>query len=156
MDARSVMVHSPIKQTPTAMKQRFLQAFFIVFAISSFFGGVSLAADSSPAVSKKAATSPESGKTVSKDISKPGVWSKFEMLSFTDRVVFRDTMAGLTGVGYEPLVVRKQIVEGVNYEFFCNARAVYPGTDWHPAMVLIYKPLKGNAVIKKISKIDGR
>ncbi len=65
-------------------------------------------------------------------------------------------MAGLTGVGYGPLAVRKQVVEGMNYEFFCNARVVYPGTDWHPAMVLIYKPLKGNAVIKKISKIEGR
>lgn len=138
------------------MKQGFLQAFVIVFAISSFFGGASLAADSSPAVSRKAVINPESGKTVPKDVSKPGGWSKFEMLSFTDRAVFKATMAGLTGVGYEPLAVRKQVVEGMNYEFFCNARVVYPGTDWHPAMVLIYKPLKGNAVIKKISKIEGR
>ncbi|UWX57981.1 hypothetical protein NY406_01520 [Chlorobaculum sp. MV4-Y] len=138
------------------MKQRFVPALIIVLAMSGFFSGASVAADSSPAVPKKAATTPESGKTVAKDVPKPGGWSRFELLSSTDRAVFKETMAGLTGVGYEPLAVRKQAVEGVNYEFFCNARAVYPGTDWHPAMVMIYKPLKGNAVIKKISKIDVR
>ncbi|RXK88729.1 hypothetical protein EST62_01730 [Chlorobaculum sp. 24CR] len=90
---------------------------------------------------------------VAKEVAKPGGWSKFEMLLSPDRAVFKETMAGLAGVGYEPLVVRKQVVAGMNYEFFCNARVVYPGTDWYPAMVLIYKPLNGNAVIRKISKI---
>lgn len=135
------------------MKQRFVPALVIALAMSGFFSSASLAADSSPAAPKKVATAPASGKTVVKDVSKPGGWSRFELLSPADRVVFKETMAGLAGVGYEPLVVRKQVVAGMNYEFFCNARVVYPGADWYPAMVVIYKPLKGAAVIKKISKI---
>ncbi|WP_245153393.1 hypothetical protein [Chlorobaculum sp. 24CR] len=135
------------------MKQRFVPALVIVLAMSVFFSSASFAADSSPAVSKKAVTSPASAKMVAKEVAKPGGWSKFEMLLSPDRAVFKETMAGLAGVGYEPLVVRKQVVAGMNYEFFCNARVVYPGTDWYPAMVLIYKPLNGNAVIRKISKI---
>jgi hypothetical protein len=135
------------------MKQRFVPALVIVLAMSGFFSGASFAADSSPAVPKKAATTPASAKMVVKEVSKPGGWSRFELLSSADRAVFKETMAGLAGVGYEPLVVRKQVVAGMNYEFFCNARVVYPGTDWYPAMVLIYKPLNGNAVIRKISKV---
>jgi hypothetical protein len=133
------------------MKQRFFPALVIVLGLSGFLWSTSFAADSSAPVSRKAAPAPE--KKVVKEVPKAGGWSKFEMLSATDRAVFKETMAGLAGVGYEPLVVRKQVVAGMNYEFFCNARVVYPGTDWYPATVLIYKPLQGNAVIKKISKI---
>lgn len=135
------------------MKQRFFPALVIVLALGGFFGGASFAADSSAPVPRKAAPAPAPEKMVVKDVPKTGGWSKFDVLSSTDRAVFKETMAGLAGVGYEPLAVRKQVVAGMNYEFFCNARVVYPGTDWYPAMVLIYKPLKGNAVIKKISKI---
>lgn len=137
-----------------AMKQRFFPALVIVLALSGFSGRASLAADASAPASRKAAPAPAPEKMVVKDVQKPGGWSKFEMLSPTDRTVFKETMAGLAGVGYEPLVVRKQVVAGMNYEFFCNARVVYPGTDWYPAMVRIYKPLKGSAIIRKISKVE--
>jgi hypothetical protein len=133
------------------MKQRFFPALVIVLALSGFFGSASFAADSSAPVSRKAAPAPE--KPMVREVPKAGGWSRFAMLSATDQAVFKETMAGLAGVGYEPLAVRKQVVAGMNYEFICNARVVYPGTDWYPAMLLIYKPLKGNAVIKKISKI---
>jgi len=136
------------------MKQRFLPVLVIVLAISAFFSSASFAADPSTAASKKAVTAPASGKMVAKEVSKPGGWSRFEMLTPSDRAVFKETMGNLTWVGYRPVAVRKQVVAGMNYEFFCNARVVYPGKEWYPVMVLIYKPLNGNAVIKKISKVE--
>ncbi|WP_236848218.1 hypothetical protein [Chlorobaculum limnaeum] len=135
------------------MKQRFFPALVIVLALGGFVGDATFAADASAPPPQKAALPLAPEKMVVKDVPKTGGWSKFDALSSTDRAVFKETMAGLAGVGYEPLVVRKQVVAGTNYEFICNARVVYPGTDWYPAMVLIYKPLKGSAVIKKISRI---
>ena len=136
------------------MKQRFFPALVIVLALSGFFGDASFAAEpSAPAARKAAPAAPAPEKTVVREVPKAGGWSRFAMLSATDQAVFKETMAGLAGVGYEPLVVRKQVVAGMNYEYFCNARVVYPGTEWYPAMVLIHKPLKGSAVIKKISRV---
>ncbi|NTW54369.1 MAG: hypothetical protein HGB15_06370 [Chlorobaculum sp.] len=87
-------------------------------------------------------------------VLKTGGWSKFELLSSADKAVFIEALAGLTGVNYEPLVVSRQVVAGMNYDFFCNAKVVYPGAEWYPAMVRIYKPLKGKASIAKIIKIE--
>lgn len=79
-----------------------------------------------------------------------GGWSKFVQLSTADQEVFREALDKLAGVEYEPLVARKQVVAGMNYEFFCNARAVVPGAGWYPATVLVYKPLSGKASVKEI------
>lgn len=129
----------------TTMNRRFLLALVVALAMGGAFGGVSFAAASFASVTPPATAAPE--------VAKPGGWSKFGALLPADKVAFNEAMSGLVGVHYEPLAVRKQVVAGMNYDFFCNARVVYPGSAWYPAMVHVYKPLQGKPVVK-IKKIE--
>ena len=64
--------------------------------------------------------------------------------------VFNQAFEGFVGVHYTPLVVSKQIVAGINYRFFCNAKGVYPNSQNQGAIVTIHQPLKGTAEVKNI------
>ncbi len=57
--------------------------------------------------------------------------------------IFEEALDGLLGVEYKPVAVATQVVAGENLSFFCNAKGVYPGSMWVPAMVDIYNPLPG-------------
>jgi len=83
----------------------------------------------------------------------PGGWSKFECLTPEDKAVFDDTPFPL-GVEYEAVAVKRQLVSGMNYDFLCNARVIYPNAQWYVATVLVYKPLDAKPVIVKINKCD--
>jgi|APHig6443718053_1056840.scaffolds.fasta_scaffold05223_2 hypothetical protein len=85
----------------------------------------------------------------------PGGWTSFSCnLSKTDLAVFGKAMHGLVGVNYEPIAVATQVVSGMNCDFFCNARGVYPGALVYAAMVRIYAPATGDPHIVSIRKID--
>jgi hypothetical protein len=136
------------------MKKRFLPALVVVLTTSGVFGGVSIAADIAAPVVGQAAAAPASAKMAIQPVAVSGGWSKFEQLSTGDRAVFNEALTNLSGVVYEPLAVSKQVVAGMNYDFFCNARVVAPNANWYPAVVQIYKPLKGKASITKITRIE--
>ncbi len=80
-----------------------------------------------------------------------GAWKPFGPLTEADKDVFKTAQEHLLGVHYEALEVRTQLVSGMNYEFFCNAQVVAPGTTVYPAVIRVYKPLKGEPVIKVIN-----
>ncbi len=83
----------------------------------------------------------------------PGGWSEFSCdISPDEMAVFRKALQGLLGVDYTPVAVASQVVEGMNYDFFCNAKVVYPGASNEAAMVSIYAPLKGDPHITKIER----
>ena len=67
---------------------------------------------------------------------------------------FKEALDGLLGVDYTPVAVSSQIVAGINYRFFCNAKVVSPYSANGSAMVNIYKPLTGEAHITSIQRID--
>lgn len=58
------------------------------------------------------------------------------------------------GVDYVPLAVATQVVSGINYRFFCNAKGVYPGSTNDAAMVQIYQPLDGEVHITSINRCN--
>ncbi len=67
---------------------------------------------------------------------------------------FNEALEGFVGVKYSPVAVSQQVVAGMNYRFFCNAKMVTPFSVNGSAMISIYKPLSGNAHIMSIQHID--
>ncbi|OGU13739.1 MAG: hypothetical protein A2076_09965 [Geobacteraceae bacterium GWC2_53_11] len=73
-----------------------------------------------------------------------GGWTAFnDTISKEAADVFAAAMKGLVGVNYVPLAVATQVVAGINYDFFCNAKVVYPNAPEAAAMVKIYCPPNG-------------
>ena len=70
-----------------------------------------------------------------------GGWTSYSCdISPEAKKVFDTALKGLTGVKYTPVAVATQVVSGVNYCFFCNAKVVYPNAPNKAAMVLVYAP----------------
>ena len=126
------------------MKRKFSIGLVIALAMSGVFGGVSFAADSPAPAIQQAAAAPK--------VAIPGAPSKYAPLTAADKMVFKKAPIPV-GVTYEPLVVNKQVVSGMKYNFFCNAKAVYPKAQWYAAMVSIDKPASGDTTVK-IQKIE--
>jgi hypothetical protein len=71
----------------------------------------------------------------------PGGWTPYSCnISTETQTVFDTAFKGFVGVKYTPVAVATQVVAGVNYSFFCNAKVVYPNAPDEAAMVLIYAP----------------
>lgn len=66
---------------------------------------------------------------------------------------FVEATKGLMGVSYEPVAVSQQLVAGMNYKFFCNSEAATQFPLNGAAIVSIYKPLDGPAMIHNIQPI---
>lgn len=73
-------------------------------------------------------------------------------ISTEEMNVFNQALEGLLGVNYTPLAVSTQVVAGMNYKFFCNAKGVYPNAIDEGAIVTIYQPLEGQPHITSIIK----
>lgn len=68
----------------------------------------------------------------------PGGWSEIHDVTKEEVAVFRLAMNSLQGVDYTPLRVSKQVVNGMNYKFVCEAKVVSPGAEKYYAMAYIY------------------
>jgi len=77
---------------------------------------------------------------VPKDANKvqPGGWSDFLLLDGHDVEIFQKAMQGLVGMNYTPVLVAKQVVNGMNYRFFCATKTVTEKPVYGFAMVNIY------------------
>ncbi len=75
-----------------------------------------------------------------------GAYGKGNKVTAEERAVFSQAMNGDTF--FTPEKVRKQVVAGVNYEFFCVDE------DGKPHTILIFKPLPGRGEPRVVS-IDG-
>jgi len=83
---------------------------------------------------------------------KCGGWTNYRVpITKEDQAVFDEAMEGFVGVHYIPVAVSTQVVAGVNYKFFCISKVVAPGTTPGTALVSIFKPLEGKAVITSIN-----
>jgi hypothetical protein len=81
----------------------------------------------------------------------PGGWTPYScVISPEAQKAFDTAFKGFVGVKYIPVAVATQVVAGVNYCFFCNARVVYPKAPNKAAMILIYAPLDGPPTIISI------
>ena len=78
--------------------------------------------------------------------TQPGGYTDFEALDSYDLYVFQAATAGLTGVTYEPIAVRTQIVNGTNYNFIARATTTTnPPTSYY-VMISVYQAPNGGAI----------
>ncbi len=82
-----------------------------------------------------------------------GGWTPFRALTPADLAVFNEAQKPL-GVDYTPKQVATQVVAGINYCFRCEAKAVVLHPEPYPALVYIYKPLKGAPIVTEIKRIN--
>lgn len=67
----------------------------------------------------------------------PGRWSDMHEVTSEKVAVFRVAMNSLRAVDYTLLRAPKQMVNGMNYKFVCEAKVVAPGTEKFYAMIYI-------------------
>lgn len=80
-----------------------------------------------------------------------GPWS-FEPTA-ADREVLQEALTGLKGATYQALAVQQQVVSGTNYHFICEGTMVVPSQPKFVAMITVYKPLDGKAVLQQINQV---
>ena len=84
-----------------------------------------------------------------------GSWDTYTSnISSEAGAAFEEALIGLVGVSYTPVAVAQQVVDGMNYSFFCNAKGVYPDSQPAGAIINIYKKAGEKAMITKIKVID--
>lgn len=82
-----------------------------------------------------------------------GGWSDFTDLAHEDEEVFKQAISSVKDVDYKALKVSKQIVNGTNYRFICEGNPAVRDSNIFPAIVKVYQPVNGNAVIKEIKRV---
>jgi hypothetical protein len=91
------------------------------------------------------------------DETRPGGWTPYSCnVSADARKSFDAALEGIVGVAYHPIAVASQLVAGMNYGFFCNAKVVVPNAENFAAVVYIYQPLpgKGKPRIVNIERVS--
>jgi len=79
-----------------------------------------------------------------------GGWSVFRHLTPEERILFDKVMQQIIGVGYEPLSVSTQIVEGTNYRFRALGTIIIPSMSQFNATIEIQQHPKGEAILISI------
>lgn len=83
-----------------------------------------------------------------------GGWTTFSCdITEEANKAFKTALQGHVGVNYSPVSFASQVVSGMNYSFFCNAKGVYPGATNQAVIIDIYQPLEGDPHIAEIKQI---
>jgi hypothetical protein len=82
-----------------------------------------------------------------------GAWTPFRTeISKEEIELFKKVTDPLLGAKYSPVAVATQVVNEINYRFFCNSKAVYANAINDASMVFIYKPSEGEPYIISITR----
>jgi hypothetical protein len=81
-----------------------------------------------------------------------GAYSEFEAISAESQAALDEAFKHFAGSDFTALEVAVQIVAGRNYCFAGNIKTVTKDASLYPALVTVYKPLKGEAKITEIRK----
>jgi hypothetical protein len=80
-----------------------------------------------------------------------GGYGAFEPLDDEAKAVFQQAKAGLRVVEYTPLSVARQVVAGMNFCFYANAKARDQSVS--RVRIVVFKPLSGAPRISKIEPL---
>ena len=97
----------------------------------------------------EAADADEAGGVEAAANIKPGGWTPFAKVSADTQKVFDEAVKDLLGVGYTPLAVTSQVVNGTNYIFAANAKVVYPDSREYSTLVRVFRPPNGQPRVVK-------
>ena len=93
--------------------------------------------------------------SVSSTISNIGTWSAFNTeIPAEEEAIFDEAFKEMVGVSYSPIAYSKKLTSGINYKFFCNARAMHPNCPYHSAIVIVFIPPSGIPHITDIKILD--
>jgi predicted secreted protein len=81
-----------------------------------------------------------------------GGWSQFAPPESQERDLFLASVPKI-GVNYTPLLVTRQTVNGVNYVFLANAKAVTPDAREYAVVVRLYADTSGTTAVQEIKRI---
>ena len=91
---------------------------------------------------------------MSTEASAAGGWSTYSCnISEEAKKAFAQAMKDFVGVAYTPVAVAQQLVAGMNYRFFCNATPAVEYPFPFAAIVTVFQPLEGKAVLTGIHPI---
>lgn len=83
-----------------------------------------------------------------------GGWSPFNTHLTPDEMqVFNQATAGMVGAKYEPIAVSTQVVNGINYKFFCNSNKATMSSPNEGAIVEIHSDPNQQAKITEIVNV---
>jgi hypothetical protein len=83
-----------------------------------------------------------------------GGWSPISpKLSDDAQKVFDTVFGKMVGVKYEPVAFSKQVVNGINYRYLCNATGIYPGAETKHVVVIIHQPIQGEPHLESIEPL---
>lgn len=57
------------------------------------------------------------------------------------------------GVKHIPLAVATQIVNGINYAYFCITKGISTGNGHYNNLIIIHKPISGDIFVKEVRKV---
>jgi predicted secreted protein len=77
------------------------------------------------------------GRAAPETTQKPGGWSAFKPLNGDDEKIFKSALPGV-GVGYTPLLVARQTVNGINFVFLANAKIAAPDAREYAVAVRVF------------------
>lgn len=81
-----------------------------------------------------------------------GGWSPYEPLTKEDQIIFDEAIQSILGVDYSPTAVSKQIVNGTNFRFKCNASRPPSYVMWE-AIVEIHQPIGEAPFVTGITRV---
>lgn len=82
-----------------------------------------------------------------------GGFTSFKQIAKEEKEIFEKALNGVVGVFRTPIAVATQVVSGVNYAFLCNSQSAYPGAAEYNDLVIVYKNLKGDVILKEIRNV---
>lgn len=88
---------------------------------------------------------------------KPGGYSAFTPYKEAEEVVqsyFLEATKNLVGAAYLPIAVAQQVVNGINYAYFTQAKGVYPDAKAYNALVVVYVTTKGVVTLTEIKPVQ--
>lgn len=86
-----------------------------------------------------------------------GGYSAFTPYTEADEKVqsyFLETTKNLVGVGFKPLAVAQQVVNGINLAYLTTAKGVYPDAKDYNALVIVYVATTGTVALTEVKPVQ--
>jgi hypothetical protein len=91
------------------------------------------------------------------EIGKLGGYSAFTPYKKAEEKVqsyFKEATKNFLGVGFTPLAVARQVVNGINYAYFTTAKGVYPDAKDYNAVVIVHVSLTDVVTLTEVKPVQ--
>lgn len=85
---------------------------------------------------------------------KCGSFTELRVLDLEAKSIFESAVKNIMGVGYVPMLVATQVVEGINYRFICNGTTITKEPETFAAVVTVWAKPDGSVEVTDIKKLE--